>query len=49
MLEKLQAVSAADIQAVAKKYFNDDTLTIGILDPQPLDNKARRPTVAARH
>ncbi len=49
MLEKLQAVSAAEIQAVAKKYFNDDTLTIGILDPQPLDNKARRPTVAARH
>ena len=49
MLEKLQAVSAAEIQAVAKKYFNDDTLTIGIPDPQPLDNKARRPTVAARH
>ncbi|MDP2880511.1 MAG: pitrilysin family protein [Azonexus sp.] len=49
MLDKLQKVSAADIQAVAKKYFNDDALTIGVLDPQPLDGKARRPAVATRH
>ena len=49
MLEKLQKVSAADIQGVAKKYFNDDALTIGLLDPQPLDGKARRPAVATRH
>jgi zinc protease len=49
MLEKLQKVSAADIQAVAKKYFNDDALTVGVLDPQPLDGKARRPAVATRH
>jgi zinc protease len=49
MLEKLQGVSAAEVQAVAKKYFTDDTLTIGILDPQPLDGKARRPAVATRH
>jgi zinc protease len=49
MLEKLQQVSAAEVQAVAKKYFNDDTLTIGVLDPQPLDGKQRRPTVATRH
>jgi zinc protease len=49
MLEKLQKVTAAEIQAVAKKYFNDDALTIGILDPQPLDGKPRRPAVATRH
>lgn len=49
MLAKLQQVSAADVQAVAKKYFNDDALTIGILDPQPLDGKPRRPGVAIRH
>jgi zinc protease len=49
MLEKLQQVTAADIQAVAQKYFNDDALTIGVLDPQPLDGKARRPAVATRH
>lgn len=49
MLEKLQQVSAADVQAAAKKYFNDDVLTIGILDPQPLDGQARRTGVAVRH
>jgi zinc protease len=49
MLEKLQKVTAADVQAVAKKYFTDDTLTVGVLDPQPLDGKPRRPAVATRH
>ncbi len=49
MLEKLQKVSAAEVQAVARKYFNDDTLTVGVLDPQPLDGKPRRPAVAIRH
>jgi zinc protease len=49
MLEKLQKVTAADIQAVARKYFNDDALTIGLLDPQPLDGKPRRPAVSTRH
>ncbi len=49
MLEKLQQVTAAQVQAVAKKYFTDDTLTIGVLDPQPLDGKPRRPAVAVRH
>ncbi len=49
MLEKLQQVTAAEIQAVAKKYFTDDTLTVGTLDPQPLDGKPRRAAVATRH
>jgi zinc protease len=49
MLDKLQKVTASEIQAVAKKYFNDDTLTIGVLDPQALDGKPRRPAVATRH
>jgi len=49
MLERLQKVTAAEVQAVAKKYFTDDTLTIGVLEPQPLDGKARRPSVATRH
>jgi zinc protease len=48
-LEKLQQVTAAEVQAVAKKYFSDDTLTVGVLDPQPLDGKPRRAAVAARH
>ena len=49
MLEKLQKVTAKEIQAVASKYFNDDALTVGVLDPQPLDGKPRRPAVATRH
>ena len=49
MLQKLQQVTAAQVQAVAKKYFTDDTLTVGVLDPQPLDGKPRRPAVATRH
>ena len=49
ILEKLQAVTAAEVQAVAKKYFNDDSLTVGVLDPQPLDGKPRRSGVATRH
>jgi zinc protease len=49
MLDKLQKVSAADVQAVAKKFFNDDALTIGVLDPQPLDGKPRRPAAPGRH
>ncbi len=39
MIEKLQAVSAEQIRAVAKKYFDDDKLTVAILDPQPLEQK----------
>jgi zinc protease len=49
MLEKLQKVTAAEVQAAAKKYFTDDTLTVGVLDPQPLDGKPRRAAVATRH
>jgi zinc protease len=40
-LEKLKAVTAAQVQEVAKKYFTDDTLTVAVLDPQPLDGGKR--------
>jgi zinc protease len=40
ILEKLKAVTAAQIRDVAKKYFNDDSLTVAVLDPQPLERKA---------
>jgi len=48
MLEKLQQVSAEDIQAAARKYFTDDTLTVGVLDPQPLAQAPRRSAQAGR-
>lgn len=57
MLDKLNAVTAADVQRVAQRYFSDEQLTIARLVPQPLDeaemmNRAKRaqasPT-AGRH
>ncbi|MBY0483990.1 pitrilysin family protein [Nitrosomonas sp.] len=39
ILEKLKAVTAEQIRDVTKKYFNDDSLTVAVLDPQPLDKK----------
>ena len=33
---KLRAVTADQVREVARKYLNDDSLTIAVLDPQPL-------------
>ena len=50
LLEKLKTVTAEEVQAVAKKYFTDDTLSIAVLDPQPIEqSKPRRPSGAVRH
>jgi zinc protease len=49
-LEKLKAVTADQVQAVAKKYLNDDALTIAWLDPQPLPaNRPPAPRGGADH
>ena len=50
LLEKLKTVTAEEVQAVAKKYFKDDTLTVAVLDPQPVEQaKPRAPSAGARH
>jgi zinc protease len=50
LLEKLKSVTAEEVQAVAKKYFTDDTLSIAVLDPQPVDtSKPKKPSGAVRH
>jgi zinc protease len=41
LIVRLRQVTAAQVQAVAAKYFGDDALTVATLLPQPLD-KARR-------
>jgi zinc protease len=41
LLEKTKAVTAEQVQAVARKYLIDDGLTVATLDPQPLP--AERP------
>jgi zinc protease len=40
-LEKLQAVTAQQVQDVAREIFSDDRLTVAILDPQPLSDKPK--------
>ncbi len=42
MLDKLQAVTTEQVREVAKKFFKEDSLTVAVLDPQPLEQK--RPT-----
>jgi zinc protease len=49
IIEKLKAVTAEQVQAVARRYFSDDALTIGVLDPQPLSGVPRRPAAGGRH
>jgi zinc protease len=47
LIERLRGVTAAQVQAVAAKYFGDDQLTVGILRPQPIDPNRKprqRPT-----
>jgi zinc protease len=34
MLEKMQAITPEQVQAVVKKYLRDDSLTIAVLNPQ---------------
>jgi zinc protease len=41
MLQKLQAVTAQQVQDVAREIFNDDYLTVATLDPQPLSDKPK--------
>jgi zinc protease len=41
MLKKLQAVTAEQVQQVAKEFLQDDNLTVAVLDPQPLAGKTQ--------
>jgi zinc protease len=51
MIARLRQVSPAQVQAVAQKYFGDDSLTVGILRPQPVSDtpKPRRAAPGLRH
>jgi len=35
-VDRINAVTAAQVQAVARKYLTDDNLTVGVLDPLPV-------------
>lgn len=50
VIEKLRAVTAEQVQAVAQKYFGDDALTVATLVPLPLsEKKAAPPPKGLRH
>jgi len=51
VIAQLRTVSAAEVQAVAAKYFGDDQMTMATLLPQAVDpnRKPRKPAVAIRH
>jgi len=48
---RIEAVTAAQIQQVAKRYLQPDQLTVAILDPQPMDEQKprRSPSPGLRH
>ena len=49
LIAQLRTVTAAEVQAVAAKYFGDDQMTLSTLLPQPMDpnRKPRQPGAAA--
>ena len=50
LIARLRQVTAAQVQAVAQKYFGDDALTVAILRPQPMgQTPTRRAVPGARH
>lgn len=54
LIAQLRTVTAAEVQAVAGKYFGDDQMTLATLLPQPLDPKrkprpASAPATGQRH
>jgi zinc protease len=50
LMARLRQVTAAQVQAVAQKYFGDDRLTVAVLRPQPLSGQVKRkPAAGARH
>lgn len=51
VIDRLRQVTPAQVQAVAKKYFDDDDLTVAILRPQPMGTPPapRRALPGARH
>jgi zinc protease len=47
LVARLRQVDAAQVQAVAARYFGDDQLTVATLVPQPIDPALQKPRVSA--
>jgi len=49
-VDKLRAVTAAEVQAAAQQWLQDDRLSVAELDPQPLNAQPTRAKVSGvRH
>jgi zinc protease len=52
-LQKIQQVTAEQVQQVAQKYLQDDQLTVAMLQPQSIESSAtprvRSATAGGRH
>ncbi len=44
-VDKLRAVTAADVQAAARQWLKDDRLSVASLDPLPISPQAVRPAI----
>jgi len=49
LIEPLQQVTSSQVQAVARKYFSDDTLNAAYLLPEPMDAKTQKRQEQAKH
>lgn len=49
LLKKLQAVTATQVQDVAREFFKDDNLSVGVLDPQPISGAHKHKMEGVQH
>ncbi len=49
ILERIRGVTGEQVQAVARKYFDEDSLTVVTLLPQPLDQARAKSAASLRH
>jgi zinc protease len=49
MLKKLQAVTAQQVQEVAREFLQDDQLIVAVLDPQPISGNPKQTGKGAAH
>jgi zinc protease len=48
-VERVAAVTPAQVQQVAREYLNDEVLTVALLDPLPLGDKKPAPAMGGMH
>ena len=49
MLQKLQEVTAQQVQDVAREFFQDDNLSVAVLDPQPTSGEHKHANMGGSH